>query len=108
MSLRESQVRTIAERSARGARVAALATEPNRFLSAVQVGVTLAGFLSAAFGAATLAEDLIPVLVDAGMSESVASPLALVVITLAGSLWIMYHLNANMMPVHAHDARTMP
>ncbi len=32
----------------------------------------------------------------------------LVVITLAGSLWIMYHLNANMMPVHAHDARTMP
>ena len=29
----------------------------------------------------------------------------LVVITLAGSLWVMYHLNTNMMPVH--DAQTM-
>ena len=29
----------------------------------------------------------------------------LVVITLSGSLWIMYHLNANMMP---HDMQNMP
>jgi cytochrome o ubiquinol oxidase operon protein cyoD len=29
-----------------------------------------------------------------------------VVITLAGSLWVMYHLNTNMMPVH--DMRQMP
>jgi len=83
VSLRESQVRAIAQRGPRGARVAALATDPNRFLSAVQVGVTLAGFLSAAFGAATLAEDLTPVLLDAGLSEGVANPVALVVITLA-------------------------
>ena len=32
----------------------------------------------------------------------------LVVITLSGSLWVMYHLNANMMPVSAHDMRNMP
>ncbi|WP_343715111.1 cytochrome o ubiquinol oxidase subunit IV [Inquilinus sp.] len=32
----------------------------------------------------------------------------LVVITLAGSLWVMYHLNHNMMPVSAHDMRNMP
>ncbi|WP_225766455.1 cytochrome o ubiquinol oxidase subunit IV [Inquilinus sp. Marseille-Q2685] len=32
----------------------------------------------------------------------------LVVITLAGSLWVMYHLNTNMMPVSAHDMRNMP
>ncbi|TSJ60846.1 cytochrome o ubiquinol oxidase subunit IV [Starkeya sp. 3C] len=32
--------------------------------------------------------------------------LILVVITLAGSLWVMYHLNANMMP-GAHDMRQM-
>ena len=31
--------------------------------------------------------------------------MVLVVITLSGSLWIMYHLNANMMP---HDMRNMP
>jgi cytochrome o ubiquinol oxidase operon protein cyoD len=30
----------------------------------------------------------------------------IVVIALAGSLWVMYHLNANMMPVH--DMRQMP
>ena len=83
VSLRESQVRSIGQRGARGARVAALAADPNRFLSAVQVGVTLAGFLSAAFGAATLAEDLTPLLLDLGVSEGVAVPLALVVITLA-------------------------
>ncbi|MCW7539376.1 cytochrome o ubiquinol oxidase subunit IV [Aquabacterium sp. A7-Y] len=31
---------------------------------------------------------------------------ALVLIMLAGSIWVMYHLNTNMMPVH--DMRTMP
>ena len=34
--------------------------------------------------------------------------IVLVVITLSGSLWVMYHLNHNMMPVSAHDMREMP
>ncbi len=34
--------------------------------------------------------------------------LVLVVILLAGSLWVMYHLNTNMMPVSPHDMRSMP
>lgn len=29
--------------------------------------------------------------------------LVLVVITLSGSIWVMYHLNANMMPGMSHD-----
>ncbi|MFE1597256.1 cytochrome o ubiquinol oxidase subunit IV [Methylobacterium sp. ID0610] len=33
--------------------------------------------------------------------------LVLVVIVLSGSLWVMYHLNTNMMPM-PHDMRTMP
>ena len=33
--------------------------------------------------------------------------LVLVVITLAGSLWVMYHLNHNMMPM-IHDMKNMP
>lgn len=33
--------------------------------------------------------------------------LVLVVITLAGSLWVMYHLNHNMMP-SLHDMKNMP
>jgi cytochrome o ubiquinol oxidase operon protein cyoD len=34
--------------------------------------------------------------------------LVLVVITLSGSLWVMYHLNTNMMPASANDMRNMP
>ena len=53
VSLRDSQVRQLAHRSKRGRTVAKLNDNPNRFLSTVQIGVTLFGFLSAAFGGAT-------------------------------------------------------
>ena len=32
----------------------------------------------------------------------------LVVIVLSGSLWVMYHLNANMMPMSPHEALVQP
>ncbi len=54
ISLRESQVKQLSTKGKRGQTVAALTADPNRFLSAVQIGVTLAGFLSAAYGGATL------------------------------------------------------
>lgn len=78
VSLREGQVRTLAGRGKRGARIAKLAADPNRFLAAVQIGVTLAGFAASAFGAATLAEALSPVLEDAGLSETLASTVAFI------------------------------
>lgn len=34
--------------------------------------------------------------------------LVLVIITLSGSLWVMYHLNTNMMPSSMPDMRHMP
>ena len=34
--------------------------------------------------------------------------LMLLVIMLAGSIWVMYHLNANMMPMSAHEMQNMP
>jgi cytochrome o ubiquinol oxidase operon protein cyoD len=34
--------------------------------------------------------------------------LVLVVITLSGSLWVMHHLNQNMMPMTAQDANNLP
>ncbi|MDP9444903.1 MAG: hemolysin family protein, partial [Actinomycetota bacterium] len=82
VSLRDSQIKALAARSRRGATVARVAGDPNRFLSAVQIGVTLMGFLSAAFGGATLAGDLAPVFVGWGLPPGVADPLALVLITL--------------------------
>ncbi len=83
VSLRDSQARNLASRGKRGRIVAELNQDPNRFLAAVQVGVTLAGFLSAAFGGATLSKDLEPVLADAGLPGSVAGPAALVLVTVA-------------------------
>jgi putative hemolysin len=82
VSLRDSQVRQLAHRSKRGRTVAKLNDNPNRFLSAVQIGVTLFGFLSAAFGGATLADQLAPVLVRTfGIQERVAATIALIFVT---------------------------
>src|SRR5680860_256053 len=83
VSLRDSQARALAGRGKRGRVVAELNEDPNRFLSAVQVGVTLAGFLSAAFGGATLSGDLAPVLETWGLPEGAAAPTALVLVTIA-------------------------
>jgi putative hemolysin len=83
VSLRESQLKQLAKRGKRGAKVAELAASPNRFLSAVQIGVTLSGFLSAAFGGATLADFLAPVLIRWGIPESIARMLALIAVTIA-------------------------
>ena len=55
--------RTGAARGAGGA----VARDPNRFLAAVQIGVTVAGFFSAAYGGSTLAPDLAPYLETLGM-----------------------------------------
>jgi putative hemolysin len=82
VSLREGQAKALAARSKRGARVARLVEDPNRFLAAVQVGVTLAGFLSAAFGAARLAVPVSDLLTDAGMGTGASDTVALVLVTL--------------------------
>jgi len=83
VSLRESQVRQLAHRGKRGQLVAKLTSDPNLFLSAVQVGVTLSGFLAAAFGADKLAGDLAPQLERLGLSVGVADAISLVLITIA-------------------------
>ncbi|MCF6509099.1 HlyC/CorC family transporter [Blastococcus sp. MG754426] len=83
VSLREGQVRAMADQGRRGQAVQRLLSDPNRFLAAVQVGVTLAGFFSAAFGASTLAAPLADVLEDAGVGAGLAGTLALVLVTIA-------------------------
>ncbi len=83
VSLRESQAKNLASRGKRGEAVVALTSDPNMFLSAVQIGVTVSGFLSAAFGGATLSDALAPVFIDWGVPTGVAQTLALVLITVA-------------------------
>jgi putative hemolysin len=82
ISLRESQVRQVALRGRRGAKVAKLHSNPGRLLAAVQVGVTLSGFLSAALGAEKLGQFVIPWLEDRGLSNSAANTASLVGLTL--------------------------
>ena len=82
VTLREAQAKALADKGKRGARVARLLSSPNRFLAAVQVGVTLAGFLSAAFGAARLAVPVSGVLADLGLPQGASDTVALVLVTL--------------------------
>lgn len=82
ISLRESQIRQIATRGRRGARVAALTSNPNRFLAAAQVGVTVCGFLSAALGAEKLGIYVRPWLEDVGVSQRWSTTVSLIGVTL--------------------------
>lgn len=78
VSLRESQVEAMAARSKAGKRVARLTSDSNRFLSSVQIGVTLAGFFSASFGAATIAPYITPWLEALGLPAGVSSTVSFV------------------------------
>jgi len=89
VSLRETQLSSLAAKSPRGAKVAALASNPNRFLAAVQIGVTLSGFMSAAFGEATLSGRLRPVLHRWGLAEGLANVIAIIIITLIVSYFAL-------------------
>jgi putative hemolysin len=83
VSLRDSQVKQLAHRGSRGRTVARLNENPNRFLSAVQIGVTLAGFLSAAVGGKALSEPLSAALRNLvpSLPDGVADNIALVIVT---------------------------
>ncbi|MDK2981039.1 MAG: magnesium and cobalt exporter, family [Chloroflexota bacterium] len=59
VSARKYRLEQEAEKGSKGAAKAlALADNPNRFLSTVQIGITLIGILSGAFGGATLSDEL--------------------------------------------------
>lgn len=81
VSLRESQVRGIEKSGETGARTAALARNPNRFLSTVQIGVTLSGFFSAAYGASAIAPAVVPLLEALGLGGA-AGPVSFIGMTL--------------------------
>jgi putative hemolysin len=89
VSLREGQIRALAKQGKRGLRAAKLAQDPNRFLSAVQIGVTLATLLSGAFGEATLSGHLKSALIEHNVASSVASVVSLIVVTVVISYFTL-------------------
>lgn len=83
VTMRESQVaRLAATRGRRGVRLATLTANPNRFLAAVQVGVTFTGFVSAGYGASMIVPVVTPVLTGIGLSDALAATVAFILVTI--------------------------
>lgn len=73
VSSRPIRLKVMAEQGNRGAATAIkLAEDPGRFLSSVQIGITLVGVLSGAFSGATLGTRLTSWLEAQGMAENLA------------------------------------
>jgi putative hemolysin len=73
VSSRPARLKVLASEGNKGATVALrLAEDPGKFLSSVQIGITLVGVLSGAFSGATLGERLADFLIGAGMAANVA------------------------------------
>jgi putative hemolysin len=83
VSARRARLQQRADRGSLGASVAlALSDNPTRFLSTVQIGITLAGILAGAVSGATIAENLAISLGRYGLSPAAAEPVALGIVVM--------------------------
>lgn len=77
VSARRSRLQSLAAEGNRGAKTAIeLIENPGRFLSSVQIGITMVGIFAGVFSGATLAERVAVFLRDLDVSPGVAGPLA--------------------------------
>ena len=73
VSSRPARLAALVEKNVKGSRRAlTLASDPGKFLSTVQIGITLIGVLSGAFSGATLGQRLTALLIELGLSKGVA------------------------------------
>jgi magnesium and cobalt exporter, CNNM family len=81
VSSRPARLAGLVERGVTGSRRAlALASDPGKFLSTVQIGITLIGVLSGAFSGATLGLRLTAWLVEFGLSQGLADAIGVGVV----------------------------
>jgi putative hemolysin len=78
VSSRPGRLKILVQRGVKGSRRAlALASDPGRFLSTVQIGITLIGIIAGTFSGATLAARFVDYLIgEHGLAENVAEPVA--------------------------------
>lgn len=77
ISARKSSLKSEAKRGSKSAQAAInLSDNPDRFLSTVQVGITLIGILTGLYSGEVLAGDVSSLLMSAGLSAEYAYPLA--------------------------------
>ncbi len=86
VSARKSRLQMLADRGSGNAKAAIrLSEDPTRFLSSVQVGITLIGILAGAYGQATIASELRPAFAGLPVigvySEALSTGLVVVVLT---------------------------
>jgi putative hemolysin len=99
VSSRRARLETMAEQGSRGARTALrLAANPGRFLSSVQIGITLVGILAGAYSGATLAEPLGLWLLEQGFSEAVANAMSIAIVV--GSITYASLIVGELVPKH--------
>jgi putative hemolysin len=84
VSSRPTRLKVLQDRGNRGAEIALrLAADPGRFLSTVQIGITLVGILSGAFSGATLGVRLSGYLAELGVPPTAADALGVGVVVVA-------------------------
>ncbi|WP_044900630.1 hemolysin family protein [Myxococcus stipitatus] len=78
ISLRRTRLKELVEQGSSSAKaVEALRADPERFLATVQIGITVIGATAAAFGGASIANRLAPLLANLGLPAETADEVAL-------------------------------
>jgi putative hemolysin len=99
VSARKARLQTMADARRAGASTALrLAEDPGRFLSTVQIGITLVGILAGAFSGAALGDRLTEILLGQGMPERAAEPLGYGLVI--GSITYLSVVVGELVPKH--------
>jgi putative hemolysin len=99
VSARKARLKAMVDSGRAGASTALkLAEDPGRFLSTVQIGITLVGILAGAFSGAALGAMLTQILLDQGMPERAAEPLGYGLVI--GSITYLSVVVGELVPKH--------
>jgi len=99
VSARKPRLTVLAEQGRAGARAALrLADKPGRFLSAVQIGITLIGILAGAFSGAALGARMSAILMGYGLAENVAEIAGYVIVI--GAITFLSVIIGELVPKH--------
>ena len=83
ISARKIKLSSLAKKGSKGAKVALkLANDPDRFLSTIQIGITLIGILTGIYSGAALSGKFAGLFVEVGVPASLAQPVAQTVIVI--------------------------
>ena len=90
ISLNTTKLKKLADEGDKYApRLLKMAENPSGFLSTIQIGITLAGFLGSAFAADNLAQYISPFFINLGLPAGVSGTVSVIIITLIISFFTL-------------------